>query len=118
MQISFWKILFREMVAPVSSSFLCSHNNKSVVKRGVDFIVRNVSSGMKKWKSWFVHIWMRSRRIDTNQSVLHEKKINVSAKKDVKDIRFWSHKFLLPSRTAFQKKPASVINRPDGYTQK
>ena len=69
----------------------------------------------KKMKEVSLQMWMRSRRIDTNQSVLH-KKINVSAKNQ-KEIRFWSHRFLLPSRTALQK-PASVINRPDGYIQK
>ena len=50
MQTSFWKILFRETIAPVSFPFLCSHNNKSMVKGDVDFIIRNVSSRMEKMK--------------------------------------------------------------------
>lgn len=103
MQISFWKILFREMVAPVSSSFLCSHNNKSVVKRGVDFIVRNVSSGMKKWKSWFVHIWMRSRRIDTNQSVLHEKKLMFLQKKRCKRYQILKPQIFIAKQDCFSE---------------
>lgn len=48
MQTSFWKILFRERIAPVSFSFLCSHNSKSIAKRDVDFIERNVSTRMEK----------------------------------------------------------------------
>lgn len=56
--------------------FLWNYNNKGMDKRDIDFMW-NVSSKMqKKWKSWFVHVrWMRSRKIDMNQCVLH-KKIN------------------------------------------
>lgn len=88
MLTSFWKIVCREMIASVSSPVLCSRNHKGMGKRDVDLIVGDVFSRMNKWKSQFVHMWMRSRRIvPTNLCFIKKKKVNVFVKKKkVKEI--------------------------------
>lgn len=74
MLTSFWKILLRETVAPVSSFFLCSHNNKSMNKRDVDFIMWNISSRMKTFGVCTWCEWGLEKQIPTH--VCFIKKIN------------------------------------------